>query len=65
LAVAVRNPRSRSEQIEWLFMATLSRPPAKEELAAMLELQQAGKGIRGLEDVLWALLNSAEFNTNH
>ena len=31
----------------------------------MLGLLKEGPGVRGLEDVLWALLNSAEFTTNH
>src|SRR5262249_53405074 len=51
--------------VEWLFLATLSRPPAADELANMLELVRGEQGTRGLEDVLWVLLNSAEFNTNH
>jgi len=65
VAVAVNGPRPGREHVEWLFLATLSRRPTPEEAAAMLKLAQAGKGRRGLEDVLWVLINSAEFNTNH
>jgi hypothetical protein len=36
-----------------------------EEASAMLRLAQTGEGPHGLEDVLWALLNSAEFTSNH
>jgi hypothetical protein len=51
--------------VEWLFLATLSRPPTADEMSRMLELVREEQGTRGLEDVLWVLLNSAEFNTNH
>lgn len=64
LAVAMRG-RQRSAQIEWLFLATLSREPSAAEMQQMLAVQRAGKGPRGMEDIAWALLNSAEFNTNH
>jgi hypothetical protein len=64
LAVAMRG-RWRTAQVEWLFLATLSRPPSEQEMRDMLQIQRAGKGQRGLEDVVWALLNSTEFNTNH
>ena len=64
LAVAMRG-RWRTAQVEWLFLATLSRQPTQEEMKDMLQIQHDGKGQRGLEDVVWALLNSTEFNTNH
>jgi len=51
--------------VERLFLATLSRRPSKEEGKAMLEVMRGGEGAAGLEDVLWAILNSAEFNSNH
>jgi len=64
LAVAMRG-RYRTAQIEWLFLAMLSRQPSDEEMKAMLQIQREGKGQHGMEDVVWALLNSTEFNTNH
>jgi hypothetical protein len=64
-AVAVNGGRPGAAHVEWLFLSTLARRPTADESATMLELLQAGKRQRGLEDVLWVLLNSAEFNTNH
>jgi hypothetical protein len=64
-AQTVVGRRTPTMQIEWLFLATLSRKPSAEESSTMLELLKEGKGVKGLEDVLWVLLNSVEFNTNH
>jgi hypothetical protein len=64
-AVAVNGRRAAPAQVEWLFLTTLARRPSAEESAAMLELLKGGDRAHGLEDVLWVLLNSAEFNTNH
>jgi hypothetical protein len=64
-ATAVNGGKPGADHVEWLFLTTLSRRPSKEEARALLELMRAGKGKRGLEDVLWVLLNSAEFGTNH
>lgn len=53
------------ERVEAIFLATVNRPPStaeKERVAAYLSTH-GGSG--GLSDVLWALLNSVEFNTNH
>lgn len=57
-----------AQRIETLFLATLSRPPTDEERKACLaSLENRSPGERGkqLGDVLWALLNSAEFAFNH
>jgi hypothetical protein len=51
--------------VEKVFLATLSRMPTPDEYKAMMELIQASEGVVGLEDVVWAVLNSAEFNSNH
>jgi hypothetical protein len=65
-ARAVNGGRVGADHIEWLFLTTLSRRPTTEESAAMLGLLKEEAGpTRGLENVLWALVNSAEFNTNH
>jgi hypothetical protein len=65
LAVALNGRRVGREHVEGLFLATLARRPGADELKVMLDLVKAAKGPRGLEDVLWVILNSAEFNTNH
>jgi hypothetical protein len=52
--------------IERLYLATLCRKPTNDEAQRMLKLVEANEDrTKGLEDVLWVLLNSAEFNTNH
>lgn len=58
-----------ADRIETLFLSTLGRPPAPEEFAACIAHVDGG-GVTGdpraaLSDVLWALLNSAEFVFNH
>lgn len=56
-------------KIEAMFLTTLSRPPSAEELEQFQSYVASG-GPRqdaqaALSDVFWALLNSAEFLTNH
>jgi len=57
------------QQVESLFMATLSRPPDGEErqecLAMLAGCKSDDERNRALSDVLWALLNSTEFAFNH
>jgi hypothetical protein len=57
------------QRLEALFLSTLSRPPQPAERNAMLKSISAAKSDtdrqRALGDVLWALLNSAEFTFNH
>ncbi len=65
IAATMHGSRIGRAHVEWLFLATLARPPTKVELKEMLELVRGDRGTKGLEDVLWVLLNSAEFNTNH
>jgi hypothetical protein len=48
--------------IDELYWAALTRAPTPEELAAMLgHVKQTGDRRKGLEDVMWALLNAKEF----
>ena len=57
------------KKIEVLFLATLSRPPTASEAARFESYVGAGptskKQQEALGDVIWALLNSSEFATNH
>jgi hypothetical protein len=56
------------QRVEVLFLATLSRPPYTDERESFVEYvaqSTTGDLRRGLSDVLWALLNSAEFTLNH
>jgi hypothetical protein len=54
-----------AQDVERVFLSMLSRKPTPQEGQAMLELIRAGEGATGLEDVIWAVINSAEFNSNH
>lgn len=60
---------SVEERIESLFFATLSRPPTAEEAKIFATHVQSVSSnnaeSNGLADVLWTLLNSAEFLTIH
>jgi len=58
-----------NQRIETLFLATLSRMPTSNERSLYLGHVQAADSDnnrrRALSDILWALLNSAEFAMNH
>ncbi len=60
---------SNEKRVEVLFLTTLSRYPTKEEREYFVKyVQNAGtqtKTKEALGDILWALLNSAEFVLNH
>lgn len=60
---------TRDQRIEILYFATLSRQPKpseKELLNQFITEDLSGNELReALSDVLWALLNSAEFTMNH
>jgi hypothetical protein len=52
--------------VEGLYLATLSRLPTEaERKKALAHLDRARDPVRGYGDVMWALLNSAEFIFNH
>lgn len=51
-------------KVEVLFLAAYSRKPSADELAPLVKAVDAG-GAGTLADLFWAMLNSAEFNTNH
>jgi hypothetical protein len=54
-------------KIETLFLATLSRKPTFAEAERMLQyaVKDGSEDRKALADILWALLNSAEFSLNH
>lgn len=54
------------EVVEELYLVTFSRPPTADETANALNLvAQAPSKNEGMEDLLWALLNSREFLFKH
>lgn len=57
------------ERVEVLFLSTMSRPPTDAEREKFTRFVKSGgtegDRRRALGDVLWALLNSAEFVLNH
>jgi hypothetical protein len=60
---------SEAERVETLFLSTLSRVPSDVERAKFVTYAERraaeNQRRRGLSDILWALLNSAEFALNH
>jgi hypothetical protein len=58
--------RPPARNIEALFLATLSRRPAEAECDRLGKYLQANQSSpKAYGDILWALLNSAEFRLNH
>jgi hypothetical protein len=55
-----------NEIVDDLFIRALSRKPSDVESRKMLALVSANPGEKnGYDDVLWALVNSTEFEFNH
>jgi len=67
LLAALAAPWFTPEQkVETLFLATLSRRPTAEQQAMFTQyVNQTDDADSALSDVLWALLNCAEFTLNH
>lgn len=62
----LRAKRPLPEIVEELYLATLSRSPRSDELGrALAWLRRAPTEREGVQDLLWALLNSREFLFNH
>jgi hypothetical protein len=54
------------QRIETLYLSTLNREPTKEEIDVCLgHLQQAESPEKGLQTVLWCLVNTKEFLLQH
>jgi hypothetical protein len=62
LTELLKQNKSDEEIVDELYWSSLTRPPTDEERSAMVRhVALAGDRRKGLEDVLWALLNSKEF----
>ena len=67
LVLLVKRGQPPEQNIERLFLATLSRRPTAAERQRLVGYVAAHKGEdhEGYEDVLWVLLNGSEFVLNH
>jgi hypothetical protein len=66
VAKLAKASRSDADKVEELFLATVSRPPAGAERQACLKyLQSAESSEKGLQGVLWSLINTREFLLQH
>jgi hypothetical protein len=66
LDVLLKAKKDMPAMVAELYLVTLSRPPLPEEIErARHWVSQAASPREGLQDVLWALLNSREFMFNH
>lgn len=55
-----------ARRIEELFLWAVSRPPSREDAETCLKyLKESPSAQKGLEDLLWSLLNTREFLLNH
>jgi hypothetical protein len=58
--------RTDAENVEELFLATLSRfPDEGERKSALAHVRSAGDRASGFRDVVWSLINTREFILNH
>ncbi|WP_165224849.1 DUF1549 and DUF1553 domain-containing protein [Aquisphaera insulae] len=61
---AAKTPADKA--VEEVFLCTVSRPPtAEESKEAVADIAAAPSPKEGLEDLLWTLLNTREFQFNH
>jgi hypothetical protein len=66
IAVMLKEKKSVDEIIEELYLGGYARLPKPEELLATKQYVDADENQRrGLEDVLWTIINSKEFMFNH
>jgi hypothetical protein len=62
IGALIKEGKSDEEVVTELYWSALTRPPTVEERSAMVNHVQDSKDRRkGLEDVLWAILNAKEF----
>jgi len=66
VAAAIKQGKTPEKTIERLYYITVSRPPTAEEVQRLTGyVGKNGDSPRTYGDILWALLNSSEFVTNH
>ena len=66
VAKVVKETSEPPQQIERLYLSSVSRPPLEPELAACLEyLKQSDTPEKGLQGILWGLINTKEFILQH
>lgn len=66
VAQMIKNKTPLPQAIEELYLCTVSRPPRKDEIEKATALvAEAPSPKEGLEDLLWTLLNTREFQFNH
>lgn len=66
LALQIKAGRTDSDIITDLYLSALSRYPKSQELKTALRYLRESKDRKtGLEDIVWAILNSQEFLFNH
>ena len=66
LSTLMRAERRPGDRVEYLYLALYGRKPtASEKSAAVRFVSAQGDDAKAYEDILWAMLNSAEFMTNH
>ena len=64
LASIIAAPENDAETVEWLYLFALSRTPTPHETEVCLDhLATSRSRLDAYEDLLWALMNSAEFVT--
>jgi len=66
VAKIVKDFADDTKRVEEVFLWTVGRLPSKNDLAAVLEYVKASTSAqRGLEDLMWGLMNTREFSLNH
>jgi hypothetical protein len=66
VAAAMKEGKTPEKTIERIYLMTVSRPPTAEEVQRLTGyVNKHGNTARTYGDILWALLNSSEFVTNH
>ncbi len=66
VAAAMKGSKAPTQVVEQIYLMTVSRPPTREEVQRMdTFVTKHGATQRTYGDILWAILNSSEFATNH